>query len=314
MRFASKTILAIVTVTGFALAVAVTSSAAPQSQEHLGTITVINVPGAAGTLAADINAAGYIVGRYTSAGQTHGFLLTPEGDYSTIDFPGASFTVAASINDYGDIAGQYAFPSAPMKRHGFLLHDGGFTSFDPPGSVFTNALGINERGDIVGRYCTVTPCAVPGSGSFRGFLLHDGEFTGIEGPGAIETDAFKINSRGQVIGGFLTSDYREQLFVLSNGAFTVLATPGGQPVSLDNGGINERGDIVGVYCDRAVPCLIGPAGGHGFLIRGAGFTTIDIPAALSTATLGINARGDIVGQYTDATGGHGFLLSRWTYQ
>jgi uncharacterized membrane protein len=317
MRFASKTIFACITVTGFALSLVDAARAAAPSPEvespdvtiSLGTITTINVPGATGTLAADINASGFIVGRYASAGRTHGFLRTPEGDYFTIDFPGSSFTVAAAINDHGDIAGQYTFSTEPSKRHGFLLQDGNFTSFDPLGSIFTNALGINERGDVVGRYCTVSPCALPGNSSFRGFLLHDGEITNIDVPGALETDAFKINGRGQIVGGFRTSDHKEEFFVLSHGVFTAFASPDGKPFSLDNGGIDERDDLVGVYCDSAFPCLIVPTGTHGFLMHGDNFIPIDVPGANATAALGINARGEIVGHYDDAAGGHGFLLS-----
>lgn len=276
-----------------------------------GTITTIDVPGATATLALDINAEGVIVGRYRVAGQTHGFLLTPAGELVTIDFPGANFTVAASLNDRGDVVGFYALPSAPTQRHGFLLKDGIFSSFDPPGSTFTNALGINERGDIVGRYCTLSTCRPPGNGDFRAFLLRDGEFTILDVPGAIETDAFKINGSGQIAGGFVTASHEEELFVQKKTSLTMMALPNGKPVTLDNGGMNERGDIVGTYCDSAKPCQLTPFGTHGFLISGDEFRTIDIPGAVATAAIGINARGDIVGSYTDTNGRvHGFLLSR----
>jgi hypothetical protein len=282
------------------------------SQESLtGTFATIDVPGATATIATDINAEGAIVGRYGMAGQTHGFLLTPAGEMMTIDFPGANFTVAGSINDRGDIVGWYILPSAPTQRHGFLLKDGVFSSFDPPGSIFTNALGINERGDIVGRYCTVSPCRPPGNGSFRGFLLRDGEFTNIDVPGALETDAFKISGSGQIVGGFVTASHEEELFVQKKNSLTMMALPNGKPVALDNGGLNERGDIVGTYCDSAAPCEITPFGTHGFLISGDDFRTIDVPGAVVTLGFGINDRGDIVGSYRDTNGRtHGFLLSK----
>jgi uncharacterized membrane protein len=282
------------------------------SQDNLtGTFTTIDVPGATATLALDINAEGVIVGRYGIAGQTHGFLLTPAGEVMTIDFPAANFTVAGSINDRGDVVGWYTLPSAPAQRHGFLLKDGVFSSFDPPGSIFTNALGINERGDIVGRYCTVSPCRLPGNGSFRGFLLRDGEFINIDVPGALETDAFKINGSGQIVGGFVTASHQEELFAQKKNSLTMMALPNGKPVALDNGGLNERGDIVGTYCDGAAPCGITPFGTHGFLISGDDFRTIDVPGAVVTLGFGINARGDIVGSYTDMNGRtHGFLLTR----
>ena len=289
------------------------ATARAQSADELPTetVTTIDGPGATVTLALDINAEGVIVGRYAAAGQTHGFLLTPAGELVTIDFPGASFTVAASLNDRGDVVGFYRLPSAPTQRHGFLLKDGIFSSFDPPGSTFTNALGINERGDIVGRYCTLSTCRPPGNGDFRGFLLRDGEFINLDVPGALETDAFKINGSGQILGGFVTASHEEELFVQKKTSLTMMALPNGKPVTLDNGGMNERGDIVGTFCDSANPCQLTPFGTHGFLISGDEFRTIDIPGAVATAAIGINARGDIVGSYTDTNGRvHGFLLSR----
>jgi uncharacterized membrane protein len=278
---------------------------------NLAIVKTIDVPGATNTFPLDINAAGVIVGRYLMANRTHGFLRDTDGNLTTIDVPGASFTAATAINDRGDIVGQYALATAPGQRHGFLLQDGVFTSFDPPGSTFTNVLDINERGDIVGRYCTRAVCSAPGTGSFHGFLLRDGEFRMLDVPGALETDAFGINGREQIAGGFLTVDHTEQIFLLSHDEFTALVPPDGQQVALDKGGINERGDIVGTYCDVASLCLIAPTGTHGFVISNNTFTPIDIPGAVATAANGINARGDIVGGYsTNAVNFHGFLLSQ----
>jgi uncharacterized membrane protein len=302
----------------------------------LGTVTTIDVPGAINTFPFGINASGVIVGRYlTSGGTTHGFVRTAADEVCTVDypgtsftiagvtnvctldFPGANFTAASGINDQGDITGWYTLPGSGV-RHGFLLKAGEAeaTSFDPPGSVFTNAVGLNDRGDIVGRYCALAPCAVLGSGhgSFRGFLLHDGVFTDIEVPGAIETTAFKSNARGQIVGGFQTSDLKEQIFLLSHGEFTAFAPPDGQPVSLDNGGINEHGDIVGSYCDTAIPCGIMLTGTHGFLVHAGAFTTVDITGSLgltvtATSIAGVNAVGEIVGSYSDGNHYHGFVLS-----
>ena len=39
------------------------------------------------------------------------------------------------------------------------------------------------------------------------------------------------------------------------------------------------------------------------------YTQIDVPGALATEATGINKTGDVCGQYSDATGGHGFVLS-----
>jgi hypothetical protein len=273
-------------------------------------LTLIDYPGANGTFPLGLNNNDEIVGRTNIAGVTHGFLRNANGDFTTIDYPGASFSVATAINNVGDIVGQYALPSAPAERHGFLLRDGEFTTFDPASSRFTNALGINERGDIVGRFCETPPCGPPGTGAYHGFLSREGTSTVFDIPDSRETNAWKINARGEILGGFRTADGVHHLFVLRGSELSTFDLPEGRPIALDNGGINERGDIVGVYC-IAAPCSIGSAGSHGFLLSDGQLITIDVPGARTTGVFGITARGDMVGGYADATGkNRGFLLRR----
>ena len=129
-------------------------------------------------------------------------------------------------------------------------------------------------------------------------------------PDADETNAFKPNENGAIVGAFGESG-SELLFVLKQGQFTKIALPNGKPVSQDDGGMNSRGEIVGTYCDVALPCLIGPADNHGFLLSGDQLSTIDVAGGAATALTAINARGDIVGAYTDAHGQtHALLLER----
>jgi hypothetical protein len=68
--------------------------------------------------------------------------------------------------------------------------------------------------------------------------------------------------------------------------------------------MNDRGQVVGAYNDSA-------GNGHGFLLSGGSFTTIDFPGAVQGTVAGeINDRGQIVGNFGDASGiTHGFLLS-----
>src|SRR2546429_1760248 len=54
-----------------------------------GGLTTIDVPGASSTQAKGINPEGDIVGEYSNATGTHGFLLS-KGNFTTIDVPGAS--------------------------------------------------------------------------------------------------------------------------------------------------------------------------------------------------------------------------------
>src|SRR5262250_3712064 len=59
-------------------------------------------------------------------------------------------------------------------------------------------------------------------------------------------------------------------------------------------GINGPGQIVGSYFDPR---------SHGFVKDGAGFTTIDVPGAVSTTAQGINDAGQIVGSYSNPLSG-----------
>src|SRR5205807_119271 len=49
---------------------------------------------------------------------------------------------------------------------------------------------------------------------------------------------------------------------------------------------------------------------HGFLLSNGQYTSLDVPAAMSTVAFGISNAGQIVGWYEDAmAGAHGFLRS-----
>jgi uncharacterized membrane protein len=70
-------------------------------------------------------------------------------------------------------------------------------------------------------------------------------------------------------------------------------------------GVNEAGQIVGVYRDAS-------GFSHGFLREPDGtYTTLDYPGAIFTNAAGINARGEIVGRWTDANGtNHAYVRAR----
>ena len=91
----------------YLLALCVVLSVTPKTladRPQPDALTTIDVPGASFTSAQGINAAGDIVGNYSSAGVFHGYLLSG-GEFASIDFPGASSTFARQINPRGDIVG-----------------------------------------------------------------------------------------------------------------------------------------------------------------------------------------------------------------
>src|SRR5438034_1110321 len=102
-----------------------------------------NQPGifTSGTEAWGINDVGQIVGQYSNAGGTHGFLLI-NGTYTTLDDPLATNgTIAYGINDMGQIVGTY---DNATGTHAFLYSGGVFTTMDDPVvNSDTFAHGIN---------------------------------------------------------------------------------------------------------------------------------------------------------------------------
>ena len=164
----------------------------------LGTIAVIDVPGAANNSPLDINAEGVIVGRYASGGRTHGFVRTTAGEFTPIDVPGSVFTSATSINERGDIVGQFALSSCWFWATTDLR-------FAPSGGqpVSLDKGSINERGDVVGAYCSgAVPCLTTLTAPQHGFVIRDGVFTPFDVPGARATAATGINTRGDIVGTY----------------------------------------------------------------------------------------------------------------
>ena len=119
------------------------------------------------------------------------------------------------------------------------------------------------------------------SGTDHGFLFSGGTFTPIDVPGAQATSSNDINNAGLIVGFFTdaagnTRGYQRNL----DGSFTFIDAPGAIATFIE-GGINNRGDIVGDFDD--------PTGTHGFLLSGGVFTIIDVPGADNfTAAIGIN--------------------------
>jgi len=85
-----------------------------------GVVTPFDYPvaGVKQTLAWDVNAEGDVVGWYQDqANKVHGFLRSPDGEFTSIDFPFATLTRAFGINTNGDIVGTYI---AGGVQHAFV--------------------------------------------------------------------------------------------------------------------------------------------------------------------------------------------------
>ena len=83
--------------------------------------------------------------------------------------------------------------------------------------------------------------------------------------------------------------------------FTTIDVPGA--FSTYANGINDAGQIVGVFFNCASSCAANPRmfpTEHTFLKDSAVFTTIDVPGARFTDAFGINDAGQIVGRFLNA--------------
>lgn len=107
-----------------------------------------------------INSLNFISGIYgDTAGNEHGFVRDPNGQFHNFDFPGADFTDAFKLDDLGQVAGQYA---TNFPQHGLILSRAmtltgtpspfQFFSFDYPDSQNSALRGINNRGQVAGFY------------------------------------------------------------------------------------------------------------------------------------------------------------------
>ena len=117
--------------------------------------------------------------------------------------------------------------------------------------------------------------------------------------------AFGINNRGDVVGAWVDSAGLQHGFLWSaNGTFTSIDVPGA--IRTLARGINDAGDVVGVYDN--------PDKRRAFLLSGKGvLTLIDLPGTLGppingTWATSINDPGDIVGPGFDGSI-HGYLIS-----
>ena len=117
-----------------------------------GVYTILpQYPNSIGTVPDGINDHGEIVGFWRDANKVrHGFVLHPDGSFTSFDPPGSTLTRATGINNEGDVVGYYA--DANSVDHGFLLSKGIFTILDYPGATDSAALGINNSGAIAGTY------------------------------------------------------------------------------------------------------------------------------------------------------------------
>jgi hypothetical protein len=264
-----------------------------------GPFEAIDVAGAMGTRAFGINPQGDIVGSYTDALGTHGFVLS-NGALTTIDYPEAETTEAWGINARGDIIGRYTRANVPGIR-GFLLRTGDFSDISVGNHLITLPTKIGASGEIVGCFHDTS-----GLVDMYGYVQRGGDISLFVSPSTIAPAGSATMHNGIVPGGRTIvglknpAPGRSQAYVITDGVVTYFDAPGSTGTQAWD--VSPTGTVVGQY----------GAGGrtHGFAYNQEGFVTLDVPGSTLTVARGVNPRGDIVGVYNDAAGAHGFVLRK----
>lgn len=180
-----------------------------------GTQTVLLPSGAQSAIAFGINDAGVIVGQYTAAGKTPGFVLV-NGSFTPIN-PTAAATVTnvQGVNNKNQAIGFYSADG--VHQHGFLyniatqqvtlLPDPSTPRIVAGGLVLTQFLGINDNGEAVGYYQT-------NNGSQFGFLfdLNTNTYTFLDDPLAAPVNGVQITqitgvaNTGEITGFYIDAN------------------------------------------------------------------------------------------------------------
>jgi len=293
---------------GMVLTVALPIPASAQAS----TAVTLDVPGAAFTVARDINNNGDIVGVFFS-GRRHGFLLS-NGTYTPIDAPaawGTRQTLALGINDAGVIVGSYFHldSDGQVHQHGYVLANGSFSPLaDVPGSTDTIPWGINNSNVIVGRY-------LDQAGNLHGFESVKNTATTVDFPNGTGTALYHINNNGDIVGDYSDSVGNVHGLVRSaSGSFSSFDVPGAtvQPAGTNGFAINDLGQVGGASAkskSAALDFTEPQADTHGYVMTAGKFVTVNVPGGINTAVYGLNNSSQAVGQYNTPGGGlHGYAM------
>jgi uncharacterized membrane protein len=250
----------------------------------------IDVPGALATRAFGMNSVGEIVGSYTDATGTYGYLWRG-GNVTTIAVPGAISTEAWGINPRGDIVGRYRI-AGDARTFGFLLIDGVYTDISVTGHLHTLPIKISPSRVIVGCFHDTNFLQ-----DMRGYVQRGDRVSSFELlPSTMHNG---VTRGGRLIAGIsFDSATLVHGYVLDRGVYTQFDFPGATFTQAWD--ISPSGTAVGYF---------NPVTSHGFSLDDDGFTQIDIPGASWTRIFGINPQEDMVGSYADTSNRiHGFLL------
>jgi hypothetical protein len=323
----------------------VLARAASAQDPHIITFDV-PVAGTLATVPDDINPEGTVVGFYFDENFVgHGFLRSPNGQFTTFDAPGAGTmvnnpipggfagTFPLEINPFGTVVGYYTDDN--LVSHCFIrTANGNITTFDAPGAdtnptdaAGSQLMGINPLGLTVGNYVDSTPAHL-GHGFLR---TPGGHFTSFDAASdAVSTfPVGPINLEGALVGFYLDPGLQFHAFVRNPGGKIATfdgpgSCTGGIPADCYSNGdlnINVFGWSVGGFedtsfvhhgflrsPDRTLTIFDAPWAGDTGPYQGTDFSYNFVPDGSELA--GLNDLGAVAAMYADANNVyHGFLRS-----
>lgn len=172
----------------------------------------------------------------------------------------------------------------------------------------TDAFAVNNAGTIAGDY-------VDSKGIQHAMILAGKKLTTVDHADCANTGGFSsgaiafygINSAGAASGWCTnTKTSVNEGFVYSGGKFTAIKVPGSNGTNAI--GINDKGDVVGMYLDSS-------GAYHGFVKKGSTYTSIDVTGDTGTEAWGINNSGDIAVFAISSAGGYdSFIYNGKTFK
>lgn len=216
-----------------------------------GTVSAINVPGAATTVVWALNDSGSSAGFYSASGtefagrSAHAFVRNSSGVITSFDpTTNSTFPGVTGINTSGAVIGTYIDESG--LTHAFVRDpSGNVTTFDAPGHPDqTIPLSINDGGWITGFFDFLNH-------PFHGFVRDSGgNITTFDVPGGVNgTQPMAINANGAIVGTYTDANFVRHAFMRDpSGTISTFDAPNAKYATVAQS-INKFGEISGYFSD-----------------------------------------------------------------
>jgi hypothetical protein len=211
-----------------------------------------NFPGSAQTQVTGLDNVGITVGFWANKkGANFGFYQY-RSRFHNVNFPTTDnakpqVDQLLGVNDHGIAVGFYNDRNGNSHGYTYNTSRNSFHRVTISGATSVTAAAINNSGDIAGFYTS--------KGTTQAFLLQaDGHLIKLAFPGASMTQAFGVGDGDEVVGAYTMgsgSSATTDGFIWAPGfGFQTVDDPNGIGATTVNG-VNDRGQLVGFYTDKA---------------------------------------------------------------